>query len=341
MLMKKLICILSAFFVLVAGCSEKNTVNSATRDIFAMDTYMSLKAYGENAETALSLAQDEIIRLESLLSVTNEKSDVSAINQSNGHTVSVSEDTVKIIEKAIEIGNQTNGALDITIYPVLKEWGFTTGNYSIPSPDVLNQYLKYVDYGQIITNGNSVTVPENFQIDLGALAKGYTSDSVMNILKDNNIDSAVVSLGGNVQTLGKKQDGSLWKVGIINPFSPDTSMGVIEVSDKAVITSGNYERYFIGDDGNRYCHIIDSSDGYPADNGLVSVTIIGESGLICDALSTALFVYGKENAVKYWQEYNNFDMILVSDDMTITITEGIEKTFQNMSEMQTKVIRCK
>ncbi|MGN0677492.1 MAG: FAD:protein FMN transferase [Ruminococcus sp.] len=339
--MKKLICILSAVIVLVAGCSEKNTVNSATRDIFAMDTYMSLKAYGENAETALSLAQDEIIRLESLLSVTNEKSDVSAINQSNGHTVSVSEDTVKIIEKAIEIGNQTNGALDITIYPVLKEWGFTTGNYSIPSPDVLNQYLKYVDYSQVITNGNSVTVPENFQIDLGALAKGYTSDSVMNLLKDNNIDSAVVSLGGNVQTLGKKQDGSLWKVGIINPFSPDTSMGVIEVSDKAVITSGNYERYFIGDDGNRYCHIIDSSDGYPADNGLVSVTIIGESGLICDALSTALFVYGKENAVKYWQEHNDFDMILVSDDMTITITEGIEKTFQNMSEMQTEVIRRK
>ena len=338
--MKKFLCSAAAALFLFSGCTErKNTENiQDSKDVFAMDTYMHLRAYGSNSETALEFAIDEILHLEDLLSVTNENSDISAINNSGGNVVSVDNDTAKIIEKAIEVGNQTNGALDITVYPVLKEWGFTTDNYKIPDSEILDILLENVDYHKIKLNGNRITVPESFQLDLGALAKGYTSDKVMAILRNNGIDSAVVSLGGNVQTLGRKPDGSLWKVAVINPFYPDSTMGILQVADKAVITSGNYERYFISENGKRYHHIIDPSNGYPANNGLVSVTIIGGGGIMCDALSTALFVLGYEKAVNYWQKNEDFDMILVTEHNEIFITEGIAYTFENVSEMTMEVI---
>jgi len=322
---------------MITTCSaNKNSLNYSSRDIFAMDTYMNLKAYGKNSENALGDAVSEIERLEKILSVTDEKSDISEINNKISSTVS--DDTLKIIQTAVDIGDKTNGNLDITIYPVLKEWGFTTGNYRIPDRNTINKLLENVDYKKIIVDGNKVSVPDNFQIDLGALAKGYTSDRIMKIFKEKGIESAVISLGGNVQTMGKKPDGSLWKVGVVNPFSPDSQMGILEITDKAVITSGNYERYFTGEDGKKYCHIIDPSNGFPAENGLVSVTVISEDGLMCDALSTALFVSGLEKSTEYWQQYNNFDMILVSDSKEIYITEGIENCFKNTSNMNMETI---
>ena len=339
--MKKYLCLAIAILLLFSGCTtvSENTENfQATKDVFAMDTYMNLKAYGENSEIALEIAVDEIKYLDELLSVTNNDSDVRKINNSNGNGVSVNKETTEIIQNAIEIGSQTNGALDITIYPVLKEWGFTTNDHKIPDGKTIEMLLKNVDYNKIKLDGNSVAIPENFELDLGALAKGYTSDKVMEILHNNDVGSAVVSLGGNVQTLGRKPDGSLWKVAVTNPFSPDSAMGVLDVEDKAVITSGNYERYFVAENGEMYHHIIDPSDGYPADNGLVSVTIIGDSGIMCDALSTALFVSGFEKAVNYWKNNKDFDMILVTDRKNIFITEGIADTFENVSEMSMEVI---
>lgn len=327
--MKKILCLTASALMLLSGC-EKNAADKsvqASRDVFAMDTYMNLKAYGENAETALRLAEDEILRLEKLFSVTSENSDISAINKSDGNSAAVAEDTAEIIAKALEIGDQTGGALDISVYPVLREWGFTTGEYKIPEKTALDALLENVDYRRIQLDDGAVTVPENYQLDLGALAKGYTSDRVMEIFKENGVESAVISLGGNVQTLGKKPDGSQWKIAVTDPFSPDSTLAVVEVSDKAVITSGSYERYFIGDDGVRYHHIIDPEDGFPADSGLVSVTVIAESGIMCDALSTALFVYGCEKAADFWRERENFDMILIDEDGKIFITPGIESSF--------------
>lgn len=309
-----------------------------TRDVFAMDTYMSLKAYGDNADTALSLSEKRITELENELSVTDVNSDVYAVNHADGNTVKICDDSAEIINKALEIGNKTNGCLDITLYPVVREWGFTTGDYKIPSNDELSKLLKYVDFRNINLNGNQIMLPENTEIDLGALAKGYTSDEVIKILKENGVKSAIVSLGGNVQALGSKPDGTDWKVAVRNPFAPDTDMCILEISDKAVITSGNYERYFTGDDGRNYCHIIDSKDGFPADNGLVSVTIIGECGLECDAYSTAMFVAGTNSDIEFYRENNSFDMILVTDDARIYYTQGLADSFTNISDMPTEEI---
>lgn len=315
--------------MLLSGCGIKSAGNSgqASRDVFAMDTYMNLKAYGENAEEALRLAEGEILRLEQLLSVTSENSDISAINSANGSSVALAEDTEKIIAKALEIGDETDGALDISIYPVLREWGFTAGEYGIPEKSALEALLGNVDYRRIQLGEGEITVPADFQLDLGALAKGYTSDRVMAILRENGVESAVISLGGNVQTLGTKPDGSQWRIAVTDPFAPESTLAVVEVSDKAVITSGNYERYFVGEDGVRYHHIIDPEDGFPADNGLVSVTIIAESGIMCDGLSTALFVSGYEKAADFWRNHGDFDMILIDSDGEIYITPGIEESF--------------
>lgn len=320
-----------------ACSSEQNTALQET-GLFAMDTYMTLKANGKNADTALKLAEERIRILEAELSVTDVESDIGKINSSNGIAASVSDDTAELISAGISYGEKTSGALDISIYPVLSEWGFTTGEYHIPTEKKLAELLENVDYSQVRITDNDVVVPEDYKIDLGALAKGYTGDKIMEVFRENDVNSAVISLGGNVQTLGSKPDGTDWRIGVKDPFSPDIDFCVISVKDKAVVTSGNYERCFTGDDGNQYWHIIDPQDGYPADNGLVSVTIIGNSGLMCDALSTALFIMGTDKAVSYWKEHNDFDMILVTDDARVLYTEGISEKFDNTGNMTSEVI---
>lgn len=332
------------FFLLISlvSCGKRSIdpdMNQASdRSLFAMDTYMTMRAYGDSGEEALEKAEEKINFLESILSVTAENSDLQRINNADGLPVTVSEETAKLIDKAVGFCNKTDGALDITLYSVLLEWGFTDSEFSIPDADSLAGSLEYVDYSRVLVEGQTVTLPAGFKIDLGALAKGYTSDTVIGILRENGVKSAIISLGGNVQTLGRKPDGSRWKIAVRDPFAPESDMCVLETEETAVVTSGNYERFFIGDDGKKYWHILDPSDGYPADNGLVSVTVIGESGLYCDALSTALFVMGKERAVEFWRENKNFDMILVTDSKKIFYTDSKSYEFENLTEMPAEVV---
>ena len=323
--------------------SHTDSMESESRDVFAMDTYMNLKAYGENAGGALSAAQERILELEAELSVTDENSDIYRLNSSAGERVQVSEDTARVLSAAVRYGELTGGMLDITLYPVLRAWGFTTQEYRIPGGDELSELLKNVDYSRVDADGVSAAIPEDFMVDLGSVAKGYTSDAVMETMRENRVDSAIISLGGNVQALGSKPDGSPWRVAVRDPFYPDSDMCVLEIEDCAVITSGNYERYFVGGDGNTYWHIIDPADGYPADNGVVSATIVGKSGLMCDALSTAMFVAGEDRAAEFWKSSIDdpeldFEMILVTDDGRILYTEGLEDGFTSAGTMPAEVI---
>lgn len=341
--MKKITTLLFLFLITLCGCtnsaeSSSEDTKEYSRDIFAMDTYMYLKAYGEHADTALGYSSEQILSLEELFSVTSEKSDIWAINYSNGEPVSVSDDTIAVLNKAIEIGGKTNGALDVTIYPLLTEWGFTTDTQQVPTDDIIADKLKLIDYTKISVKGNTVQLPDNMQIDFGALAKGYTSDCVTDILKENGVKSALVNLGGNVHAVGTKPDGTLWKVGVQNPFSPSEQVCILEIADKAVITSGNYERFFTDENGRKYWHILDSTDGFPADNGLVSVTIVGENGLLCDALSTALFVLGTDKAIDYWRNSADFEMILITDDEKIIYSEGLSDFINFTASYETEVI---
>ena len=167
------------------------------------------------------------------------------------------------------------------------------------------------------------------KIDFGGIAKGYTSSRIMQIYKKCGVTSGLVSLGGNVQLLGAKPDGSAWKVAVESPDEDGNYLGILQAKDKAVITSGGYERYF-EKNGKKYHHIIDPSTGYPAENGLTSVTIISDDGTLADGLSTSLFIMGKEKAEKFWKKYNDkFDVILLTDDEQLYVSEGIADDFQS------------
>ena len=337
--------LLAAVTTLMALWRQREARTAHQRDLFAMDTFFTLTAYGSEAEEGLEVCILKVRELEGLLSVTAEGSNLQEINREAVLTskkgnaeradadvvnVSVAEDTYLLIGAAKDLCEETEGSLDITLYPVLREWGFTTGAYKIPDRENLEELLQRVDYSQIDLEEETqtISVPAGIELDLGAVAKGYTGDCLMEILRKQGVTSAMLDLGGNIQTLGTKPDGSLWRIAVKNPFDGSEMIGVLEVADKAVITSGSYERYFVGEDGRRYWHILDPADGYPADNGLVSVTIVGENGTRCDGLSTALFVMGKERAVEFWRQHLDFEMILVMEDGEIFFSEGLEDCFE-------------
>lgn len=340
-----------AFLLCVAlcGCSE-NTANKESKaeevqsvsaqteysdTLFAMDTYMSLTAYGDRAEEAVEESKKEIQRLDNLWSVSSEKGELYAINQNGKGAVSA--DTVEILERAEKIHKSTNGTFDITVYPLMNLWGFTTGEYKVPKEKNIKETLALVNQEQINLDAEqgTVTLGEGQKMDLGGIAKGYTSNRVMEIWKNAGITSGMVTLGGNVQVLGSKIDGTPWKVGIRNPEEEEGSMiGILQVTDCAVITSGGYERYF-EEAGKEYHHILDTSTGYPAENGLISVTIVSSDGTLADGLSTALFVMGKEDAIAYWKQHKEeFDIVLVEENGEIYVTEGLEDQFSSEESFQ-------
>lgn len=337
--LKKSVLLFGIIPLLLCGCDNYKNNKSQSRDIFAMDTYMNIGVYGESADIALNSAEEEIHRLEKLLSVTDENSQVCILNSADGKTISVSDDVKQLLEFSLEAGKKTSGCLDVSVYPLLRLWGFTTDVNKIPTQAEIDEALKCVDYSQIEISGNDVTLPKNLEIDFGAVAKGYTSDKIAEILKENGAASGIINLGGNVCAIGEKPDGSMWKVAVTNPFSPDETLGAVEVSDKAVVTSGNYQRYFIGENGESYCHIINPFTGFPVDNGLCSVTVIGESGLMCDALSTALFVMGKEQAVEFMNTQPKMSYILVEENGNVTISENITPYFKLTADLPMEIIQ--
>ena len=288
----RLISFLLLLALTLSGCgTEEKTKEEHTIGVFAMGTYMTLTAYGESAEEALTIAEDRIKELESLWSVTDENSDIYKVNQSGGTPTEINKETAEILQFALDMAKQTNGALDPTISPVVTAGGFISGEYDIPTEDELTDLLQNIDYEKVALEGNLVTLPDGMQLDLGAVGKGYTGDIIAELLKEQGVTSALLDIGGNIQMVGRKPDGSRWRLGIQNPFG-EGSLGVLESEDGAVVTSGNYERYFIGEDGKQYGHIIDPSTGYPAESGLASVSIIAKEGKLCDALSTAIYVMG-------------------------------------------------
>lgn len=345
------------FYVLILGCSlcigcqrastEISTTNiseeqitkseetSATRDIFAMDTYMSITAYGEKCEEAADAAEAEIKRLDELLSTGSDDSEVTKINKEAGGKLS--EDTSYLVKRALDIYKDTAGAFDITIYPVMKAWGFAGDIFAVPDEKILKETVSLVDASKISYDEKSAEISfgqKGMEIDFGGIAKGYTSDRVINILKSYGIEHAMINLGGNVDLLGKKLDGSEWKIAVQDPENEDDYIGILSISDKAVITSGGYERYF-EEDGVRYHHIIDPSTGYPANHGLISVTIISSDGTLADALSTSLFVMGKDKAIEYWQSHNDqFSTILIDDEGNVYISEDIADSFESDKEIK-------
>ena len=321
-----------------ASSSSSAADASSSRDIFAMDTYMTVTAYGPNAEMAVDQAQQEIERLDALLSTGAETSEVAQINANGGGTLS--EDTTYLLERSLDLYDSTKGVFDIAIYPIMDAWGFTTGNYTVPSDEMIENLLPLTDANNIIYDKDESSISfakDGMKIDFGGIAKGYTSGRIADIYRECGVTSGLINLGGNVQVVGTKTDGSKWRVAVQSPETEDDYLGILSTADRAVITSGGYERYF-EQDGMKYHHIIDPSTGHPANNGLVSVTIVSADGTLADGLSTSLFIMGKDKAAEYWCAHSDeFDTILEDEDGVLYVTEGIADDFT--SDHETNIIR--
>lgn len=316
--------------VILAGMIAKYSADikshSCTRQIFAMDTFMEFTAYGRDSREAVEEAIEEVRRLDALLSTGSPSSEVSRLNASGSGELS--EDGKILLESALEIYEETGGLFDPTIYPLIQLWGFPTQEYHVPSAAELAEVLPLVDASRVEQSDTKVMLGEGQKVDFGGIAKGYTSARIMELFRSHGIASGMVSLGGNVQVIGRKPDGSCWQIGIQDPDRPHGSvLAGVEAEDQAVVTSGGYERYF-EEDGNTYIHIIDPRTGYPADGDLKSVTIVSADGMLADALSTSLYIMGRDDAVKYWEaNRENFDMVLITEQGEIAVTEGISDRF--------------
>ena len=323
---------MTASVVLSSGCSLESKYDC---EFFAMDTVMTINAYGSKSESAVKAAQNEINRLDKLFSVQKENSEIFKLNQSKKMTVS--EDTLTLITRSKGIYTLTDGKFDITCEPLIREWGFYSGlENKVPSQKAIETALEGVGAEHIKIKDSTVTLDENTSLDLGGIAKGYASHKAAEILKDNGVTSALMSLGGNVRAVGSKPDGESWSVAVTDPDDNSKSIGTLKISDKAVVTSGGYQRYF-EENGQTYHHIIDTKTGYPADSGLKSVTIVSNDDALADALSTALFVMGLEKSGKFYSENSSlFGAVFITDKGEIYVTDNLKDSF--MSEQGFEVI---
>lgn len=297
------------------------------KQLLAMDTVMTLTAYGPNGEAAVEQAAGELQRLDALWSVGNPDSEISALNAEGTRTVTAQ--TKALLERALSLSRETGGLFDASVYPLVTLWGFPTDHPGVPDAAEIDAVLPLVNSGNVALADDLVTLGPGQELDLGGIAKGYASARVMEIFRSCGVTSGIVSLGGNIQTLGAKPDGSLWRVGLRNPSGDAASyLGVLESRDQAIITSGGYERYF-EEDGTIYIHILDPRTGWPAQSDLLSATVISADGTLADAFSTALFIMGSEKATEFWAaRADQFDMILLTQDGRILITQGMASQFQ-------------
>lgn len=342
-MIKRILCqIASICLVLLMfnGCSNlienseniRTSIDAHSSTVYAMDTVMELTVYG--SEDILEKSENLIYELESEFSAMDTESDIYNVNHNGGGVVS--SDTGELLKLALSLCERSEGALDISIYPVVQAWGFTSGENRIPSETELKELLQLVDYKAVrVDDNNNVTLVPGMEIDLGSVAKGYTGNRLVELLSENGVTNAVLNLGGNVHVIGTKPDGEAWRVAVTDPVGGGYA-GMVEVVDKAVITSGGYERFF-EQDGVRYHHIIDPTTGYPANNDFLSVTVVGSNGAVCDALSTALFVMGPDRATEFWKESNDFEAVFITSE-GICITEGLEDVFSPLGDYQNKQV---
>lgn len=285
--MKRIGCII-LICLMLCGCAGES---KAEKTVFAMDTVMTVSLWGSGAQAAVD-------QLEALLLDAEQTYNANALNGGV-----LDDRQIALTQRAMEYKMRTGGYFDPQLYGVMQAWGFDTGEYKVPADIVLSRAPKLWD--------------------LGGCAKGYAAEEAVKLLQGLDVEYGILNLGGNVQTYGSKPDGSAWSIGIRDPEGTQEYVAVVSVEGTAaVVTSGDYQRYF-EKDGKRYHHIMDPRTGRPADSGLRSVTVICQSGMTADVLSTALFVMGLEKGTDYWRSSEDFEAVFVLTDGTVYATQGV------------------
>jgi len=298
-----------------------------------MNTEITYRAFGENAASAVTEAKAALLRLESILSRFMPGSEVSMINQYAGKGyVNISSETFEVLSCASRLSEISEGLFDITVGPLVDLWRYNH-SFQVPEDEEIRHALSLVNYRDLMLNPEeqsaSLRRPEQ-SIDLGGIGKGYISDCLVKTLQNYGVVSAFVNIGGNVSTLGNKPDGSYWSVGIRHPRYSGCLIGAVKVTGQAVVTSGDYERYFVDGTGKRRHHIINPTTGYPVESGLISVTVVAESAMVADGLSTSIFAAGMDKGLGYLTRFPGVDAVLVDNNQRVFITQGLKETYQKV-----------
>ena len=323
----------------LAACSNNTADNkeavTADRSEFLMDTVVDMKVHGVKAEEAIEASYKRMEEIEKKMSKTIEESDVYKINKNGTEQwVEVDKSTFKVIKKAIEYAEITEGKFDPTISPIVELWGIGTEAAKIPAESEIREAKSLVNYKNLLFDSENNRVKfskKGMAVDLGGIVKGYAADEVRKILNSYDIKSAFVNLGGNVLTVGRKKDGSLWKIGIQDPRKHRGSvLAAVEIEGKTVVTSGNYERYF-EEDGKIYHHILNPETGYPTRNNLLSVSIITDESFEADVLSTSAYIMGLDKGMKLVENREEIEAIFVTEDNDVYLSSGLENKVEIMN----------
>lgn len=298
----------------------------------AMGTVMTHKAFGLHAEKSLDAVCREVARIEGLLSRFLPGSEISRVNRSAGiRHEKVSLETYEVLSQAVAFSRSAPGCFDVTIAPVVTLWHTAAASLALPDAYSIEQILRLVNHRDVILNPWKITAGLRHvgqSVDLGGIGKGVAGDRILKLLKTFGVSSAYSNLGGNVVTLGCKPDGTPWRIGIQHPRQEDKLIGSVSVVNQTVVTSGDYQRYFIDRQGKRHHHILDPATGYPAESGLISVTIVTDRSVAADPLSTMVFVAGLEKGLVLLRDYPGTEAILVNTELEVYVTPGLRTRFQ-------------
>ncbi|WP_129596873.1 FAD:protein FMN transferase [Anaerophilus nitritogenes] len=322
--------------IFLSGCSKE--LKPVEESSYMLGTYLTIKLWTDHEEEGKEIIKksfDRIQEIEKKMSVNLEDSEINKINHASGEDfIKVSKDTSEVLKKSLSYAKISRGAFDPTIGKLVQLWGIGTDSERVPSREEIENALKYVNFHRIKEKNDDSFQLQNkgMRLDLGGIAKGYAADEVYKILKEKKIEHAMINLGGNIYAVGNKLDGSSWKIGIQDPLQKTgTHMGYLEVSNQSVVTSGNYERFFV-QNNERYHHIIDPHKGYPAKNGVISATIVTDKSMDADALSTATYILGVDEGMKLIESLENVECILVTQSQEVYVSSGLKKKFNIINE---------
>lgn len=327
---RNLLTLILALALLLSACELLPDTGEKPREvseqsIWAMDTQMDLRLYGDEDGAVMT---DLTLLLNELSLDLSANADSGALSELNSTGRSENPRLAALAEAGLRISARTGGALDLTLLPVSRRWGFVDQAYlkqtpALPAAEELEALRPGLGMEKLSVADGVVTLSDGAVLDLGSLGKGYAADLCRERMEEAKL-SGILSLGGNIQTVGKKPDGTDWTVAILDPDDPGSYLLTMTVTGtKSVVTSGDYQRFFERD-GTRYCHILNPETLSPARNGLRMVTIVADEGFLADGLSTALFVMGLERGIEFWRAGNDFEAIWLTEDGTVTVTEGLE-----------------
>ncbi len=315
----------------ICGCGNKEY----SRVDFLMDTVVEIKVYHGNkieAREAIDSSIEEMKRVEQKMSIFVPGSEVSGINKealferrsasglSDGW-ISISDELFSLLEESVRLSDLTKGCFDVTIYPLWKIWKFERDNVEIPNKREIERALGLVAYkNMILQNGKIKFGKKGMGVDLGGIAKGYAVDCAIKVLKEKNVKSAMVNAGGDIYVLGKKQ-GKPWRIGIRHPRKEGEILGIVDVEDRAIVTSGDYERFFFSE-GKRYHHILNPRTGYPAEE-CQSVTIVSKETTFADGLATGVFVLGPKEGMDLIESLEEVEGVIVNRKGEVLISSGL------------------